>query len=92
MKKEARQDLQIWSAIAMLAFGCSLTVAGFIVPPLGVISDSVLLVLAQCFIYAGSALGIDYYVNMKLKERPPGPLSGSPRGGERTGGGTPLNT
>ena len=86
----------------MLAFGCSLTVAGFIVPPLGVISDSVLLVLAQCFIYAGSALGIDYYVNMKLKERPPGPLSGplsgSPRGGEgsrggeRTGGGTPLNT
>ena len=55
----------------MLAFGCALTVAGFIVPPLGVISDSVLLVLAQCFIYAGSALGIDYYVNMKLKERPP---------------------
>ena len=77
----------------MLAFGCALTVAGFIVPPLGVISDSVLLVLAQCFIYAGSALGIDYYVNMKLKERPPsGPLSGSPRGGERSRGGTPLNT
>ena len=53
----------------MLAFGCALTVAGFIVPPLGVISDSVLLVLAQCFIYAGSALGIDYYVNMKIKEK-----------------------
>jgi len=83
MKKEARQDLQIWSAIAMLAFGCALTVAGFIVPPLGVISDSVLLVLAQCFIYAGSALGIDYYVNMKLKERPPF---------NPPGGGTPLNT
>ncbi len=72
MKKEARQDLQIWSAIAMLAFGCALTVAGFIVPPLGVISDSVLLVLAQTFIYAGSALGIDYYVNMKLEDRGPG--------------------
>ena len=53
----------------MLAFGCALTVAGFIVPPLGVISDSVLLVLAQCFIYAGSALGIDYYVNMKLRDK-----------------------
>ena len=75
MKKEARQDLQIWSAIAMLAFGCALTVAGFIVPPLGVISDSVLLVLAQCFIYAGSALGIDYYVNMKIRDKthPPAP-------------------
>ena len=53
----------------MLAFGCSLTVAGFIVPPLGEITDSVLLVLAQCFIYAGSALGIDYYVNMKLRDK-----------------------
>ncbi len=69
MKKETRQDLQIWSALAMLMFGCSLTVAGFVVPPLGVISDSVLLVLAQCFIYAGSALGIDYYINMKIKEK-----------------------
>ena len=69
MKKETRQDLQIWSALAMLAFGCSLTVAGFIVPPLGEITDSVLLVLAQCFIYAGSALGIDYYVNMKLRDK-----------------------
>lgn len=69
MKKETRQDLQIWSALAMLMFGCALTVAGFVVPPLGVISDSVLLVLAQCFIYAGSALGIDYYINMKIKEK-----------------------
>lgn len=69
MKKETRQDLQIWSALAMLMFGCGLTVAGFVVPPLGVISDSVLLVLAQCFIYAGSALGIDYYINMKIKEK-----------------------
>jgi len=60
---------QIFSAMAMLAFGCGLSVAGFCVPPLGEVSDSVLLIFAQCLIYAGSALGIDYYVTMKIKEK-----------------------
>lgn len=68
MSKEARNSLQIWSALAMLAFGAGLSIAGFCVPPLGEISDSVLLVLAQCFIYAGSALGLDYYVKLRIHE------------------------
>lgn len=68
MKKEARNMIQIVSALAMLAFGCGLSVAGFCVPPLGEVSDSVLLIFAQCLIYAGSAIGIDFYVNMKLSE------------------------
>ena len=69
MTKEARNNVQIWSAMAMLAFGAGLSIAGFCVEPVGEISDSVLLVLAQCFIYAGSALGIDYYVNMKINKQ-----------------------
>ena len=68
MTREARIDIQIWSAIAMLAFGSGLSNAGFCVSPIGEISDSVLLVLAQCFIYAGSALGIDYYVKAKINQ------------------------
>lgn len=52
----------------MLAFGSGLSIAGFCVVPIGEISDSVLLVLAQCFIYAGSALGIDYYVKAKINQ------------------------
>ena len=52
----------------MLAFGAGLSIAGFIVEPLGEVSNSVLLIFAQCLIYAGSALGIDSYVNYKLKE------------------------
>lgn len=68
MTKEARNSLQIYSAVGMLVFGCGLDIAGFCVPPLGEISDSVLLVFAQCLIYAGSALGIDYYVRLKINE------------------------
>ena len=58
----------------MLAFGSGLSIAGFCVAPIGEISDSVLLVLAQCFIYAGSALGIDYYVKAKIEKEMRGPL------------------
>lgn len=68
MTKEARNRVQVISALSMLAFGAGLSVAGFIVEPLGDITDSVLLVFAQCLIYAGSALGIDSYVNYKLNE------------------------
>lgn len=52
----------------MLACGVSLSVAGFIVPPLGDISDSVLWFFAQCLIYAGSIFGVSIYVHSKLTE------------------------
>ena len=42
----------------MLVAGVGLSIAGFIVPPTGEISDSVLMFTAQCLVYAGSALGI----------------------------------
>ena len=62
-KKEA---IQYATAVGMLVAGLALTVAGFIVEPLGEISDSVLYVLAQCFIYAGSIFGIGLYVNTRF--------------------------
>ena len=68
MTKEKRTDIQIWSAIMMLIFGAGLTIAGFIVPPVGTISDSVLWVLAQSLIYAGSALGINVYIQSKFND------------------------
>ena len=42
MTREQRVNLQYYSAIAMLFCGVALTIAGFIVPPTGEISDSVL--------------------------------------------------
>lgn len=72
MKRETRTDFQVWSAIGMLVAGVALSVAGFCVPPVGEISDSVLWFFAQCLIYAGSIFGVSIYVQSKfsdIKER-----------------------
>ena len=68
MTKETRTDIQIYSAIAMLMAGVALATAGFIVPPTGEISDSVLLFFAQCLIYAGSIFGVSIYIHTKFAE------------------------
>ena len=51
----------------MLLVGVALAIAGFIVSPLGEISDSVLYFTAQGFIYAGSVFGVSVYVSDKFK-------------------------
>lgn len=66
MKKETKEAMQIYSAIGMLLAGVALSVAGFIVPPVGEIHDSVLWFFAQCLIYAGSIFGVGIYVNSKF--------------------------
>ena len=68
MTKERRTDFQVWSAVAMLFAGVALSVAGFIAPPYGEISDSVLYFFAQCLIYAGSIFGVSIYVQTKFAE------------------------
>jgi hypothetical protein len=68
MTKETRFDVQVYSALAMLAAGVILSVAGFCVPPVGEISDSVLWFFAQCLIYSGSALGVTVYIHNKFSE------------------------
>ena len=66
MTREQRVNLQYYSAIAMLICGVALTVAGFIVPPTGEISDSVLWFAAQTMLYAGSVFGVNVYVQDKF--------------------------
>ncbi len=61
-----RQTIRCWTAVGMLASGVGLSVAGFITPPLGEISDSVLWFFAQCLLYAGTALGLDVMIERKL--------------------------
>ena len=68
MTKETRTDIQIYSAIAMLMAGVGLATAGFVVPPTGEISDSVLLFFAQCLVYAGSIFGVSIYIHTKFAE------------------------
>ena len=68
MTKEDRTKYQVYSALAMLLAGVALSVAGFLVPPVGEISDSVLWFFAQCLIYAGSIFGVSIYVQSKFSE------------------------
>ena len=61
MTKETRGNIAVYSAVGMLAFGMILTGIGFFVEQLGEVSDSVLWVLGQALIYAGSIFGIATY-------------------------------
>lgn len=54
------------TAAAMLGSGVTLAIISLFMPPMGVIDNSVLYIFAQILIYAGSAFGIDAYVQQKL--------------------------
>lgn len=60
------QSLQNITAVCMLIFGCVLTAIGFFLNPAGEISNSVLWVLGQSLVYAGSVFGLKNYVDAKL--------------------------
>lgn len=52
---------QLVSAIVLIVLGCALLIAGFIVPPLGVIDSSVLVAFGEILTFVGALFGIDYH-------------------------------
>ena len=56
------------TAVFALIFGFCLSLAGFIVNPTGVVDQSVLWILGQCLLYAGSIYGISTHYQKKQKE------------------------
>ena len=56
------------TALFALFFGFCLSLAGFIVNPTGVVDQSVLWILGQCLLYAGSIYGISTHYQKKQKE------------------------
>lgn len=58
------------TAIVAFIIGWGLTIAGFIVPPRGEISGSVLAVLGEAMVYAASVFGVTlYFQNQMAKFR-----------------------
>lgn len=51
---------QLRLAVLLTVAGIGLLVAGFIVPPLGVIDSSVLVAYGEVMTFAGALLGLDY--------------------------------
>lgn len=63
-----KENITYGSALFMLVFGVALTTAGFVTAPVGEIHDSVLYVLGQCLIFAGSIMGVGAYTAGKVRE------------------------
>lgn len=69
--------IKLWLAVGLCVFGCCLLIAGFIVNPMGVIHQSVLIGFGEVITFAGAILGINYayqskvkYLEMKLEKEP----------------------
>jgi len=63
-----KENITYGSALFMLIFGVVLTTAGFVTAPVGEIHDSVLYVLGQCLLFAGSVMGVGAYTAGKVRE------------------------
>lgn len=66
--KETKDKISYLFASLAFLLGIGLTIAGFIVAPLGVVDSSVLWVLGQCLTYSGAVFGVGLYVNNKSQE------------------------
>lgn len=64
MKKE---ETQLIVACLLVVLGAGLLIAGFIVPPVGIIDSSVLVAFGEIGTFAGSLFGIDYHYKYKIK-------------------------
>lgn len=64
-----KSDKGVVGALMMLMSGIALSVAGFVVDPVGEISDSVLWYVSQALIYAGSVFGVTMYIDRQLVGR-----------------------
>ena len=64
-----KSDKGVVGALMMLMSGIALSVAGFVVDPVGEISDSVLWYVSQALIYAGSVFGVTVYIDRQFVAR-----------------------
>ena len=64
MKDKLRFQL-IVSALLIIV-GCGLLIAGFCVPPIGIIDSSVLVAFGEILTFVGAIFGIDYSYKYKL--------------------------
>lgn len=68
MKKitnEEKDFIEYVMAIAVIVFGCILTVMGFLAPPVGEIHPTVITVLGELLIFAGAI----FHLNLSFKRK-----------------------
>lgn len=60
MLQKSKLNFRLAVATVLTVVGCGLLIAGFIVPPLGIIDSSVLVAFGETSTFVGAVLGIDY--------------------------------
>lgn len=60
MLQKSKLNFRLAVATVLTIVGCGLLIAGFIVPPLGIIDSSVLVAFGETSTFVGAVLGIDY--------------------------------
>ena len=68
ISSEIKEVVHYACAILILAFGCTLCTLGFYQEPKGSVDDSILFILGQCLLFAGSTFGLSLYVNQQIKK------------------------
>lgn len=63
-----KESYRILASAFLLVSGVGIATAGFCVPPVGELSNSVLMLVAECFIVAGAFMGIDVLIDKKIVE------------------------
>lgn len=66
MKNDKKDRAAYWTAIISFVVGWGMTIAGFIVEPVGEVSGSVLAVLGEAMVYAASVFGVTLYFNHQM--------------------------
>lgn len=66
MDKKAWLNLKLLIAVFLTIVGSGLLIAGFTVPPLGLIDSSVLVAFGETSTFVAAVLGVDYTYKYKM--------------------------
>ena len=65
--RDKKLTIQLLTAVLLIIVGSGLLIAGFSVPPTGVIDSSVLVAFGEILTFVGALFGIDYHYKSKAK-------------------------
>lgn len=66
---EVKLKFQLIISALLVVVGCGLLIAGFCVPPVGVIDSSILVAFGEILTFVGAIFGIDYTYKYKVFNR-----------------------
>jgi len=66
VKRFNKLSIQLGLSVLLIIFGIGLLIASFIVPPTGVIDNSVLVAYGETLTFVGALIGVDYSYKYKI--------------------------